>query len=113
MLASTPNPGNGSGVRPHQRANPKGWKRVAGGRQAFEATSGLSFNPPLHLEKVPDIFAEYGVSGTTFGVRGKRDREPGVSLLDPGHSLATLRVGLPEILVALPEDGRTAFRETP
>jgi hypothetical protein len=71
------------GFHPQQRANPKGCQTVAGGRQAFEATSGQGFNPPLHLEKVPDIFAEYGVSGTTFGVRGKRDREPGVSLLDP------------------------------
>jgi hypothetical protein len=38
--------------------NPKGCQKVAGGRQAFEATSGQSFNPPLHLEEVPDIFAE-------------------------------------------------------
>ncbi len=58
------------GFHPPQGTNPKGWKRLAGGRQAFEATSGQSFNPPLHLEKVPDLFVEYGESGTAFGVRG-------------------------------------------
>jgi hypothetical protein len=37
----------------------------------------------MHLEKVPDIFEDNAESGTPFGVLRTRDREPGVSLLDP------------------------------
>jgi hypothetical protein len=94
------------GFHPPQRANPKGWKRVAGGRQAFEATSGKSFNLPYTLKRCQTVSPSMESRAQPSVCEENEAVNRGSRCSTPGYSLPTLRVVAAQILVVLLVLGR-------